>query len=199
MFSPKILIAKKNRHHVLYWCVNGLPAAFLKPTEIPDVSKYLWPPWTTLPFVRIPKCFVFGIIWIADPRSMHWYAIFSAELHKISLPLWTPFSYLVTRSISPLCSYDPQPFSQFVVRHSQPCLKDFTPVEGSQFSPLLENLTLPGSVGTPLTSATSTSAKRHGATVLEPLVLSMFQPTELLSRAQPRSRGNLGLSQVLGV
>ena len=34
---------------------------------------------------------------------------------------------------------------------------------------------------TPLTTATNPCAKRHGATILEPLVISMFQPTELLS------------------
>ena len=55
----------------MYWCVNGLAAALLKPAERLHVSKYLCSPWTTLLFVRIPKCFVFDIIRTADPRSVH--------------------------------------------------------------------------------------------------------------------------------
>ena len=46
MFSCKILVAKKKRHHAVYWCVNSLPAAFLKPTEYqmsPNTSVHLEP------------------------------------------------------------------------------------------------------------------------------------------------------------
>ena len=84
MFSSKILIAKKNRHHVVNWCVNSLPAAFLKPTEKPDVSQYLCSPWTTLPFVRIFKMFCVWYHSTCDSRSVHWYAIVLPALLPLS-------------------------------------------------------------------------------------------------------------------
>ena len=74
--------------------------------------------------------------------------------------------------------------------HKQPTVLSDSDLQTTQYTiriqvPWLSRLLfLPKRGGVkPLTTATNTSAKRHGATILEPLVISMFQPTELLSRA----------------